>query len=269
MQVEATRAMKIAKLVTSLAASGRYTFSTDEAIETAGASSAAVRAALRRLRGKGELAMPARGFNVIIPPEYRKLGCLPAAEFIPDLMSYLGLSYYVGLLSAAEIHGAAHHKPQVFQVVTERNRRSLGAGRVRILFIAKANATRTPAVDRATDRGFLRVSTAAATAFDLVTYVDHAGGLDNAATVISELADQLAASDLDKLARTDVQMVAVQRLGYLLDLAGQPALSEPLARLVAQREPHVAPLRAGRSLRGSPRNSKWLLAINVDVEPDI
>ncbi|MCP4659551.1 MAG: hypothetical protein GY856_29455 [bacterium] len=36
----------------------------------------------------------------------------------------------------------------------------------------------TPTTERATDRGYLRVSTPEATAFDLVTYVVHTGGLD-------------------------------------------------------------------------------------------
>jgi predicted transcriptional regulator of viral defense system len=267
--VEAAVIMKIPGYVTSLAASGRYTFSTAEVIEAVGASSVAVQAALRRLRVKGELAMPARGFNVIVPPEYRKIGCLPAADFLPDLMTYLDLSYYVGLLSAAEIHGAAHHKPQVLQVITERNRRPLGSGRVRIVFIAKADAAMTPTIEKATERGFLRVSTPTATAFDLVTYVVHAGGLDNVATVLTELAEQLEATALGDLARNDKQMVTIQRLGYLLDLSGHTDLSEPLAQMVARRIPPVAPLRAGRSLRGSPRNSKWRLAINASVEPDL
>jgi len=46
----------------------------------------AMKAALRRLRKKGEIAMPYRGFYVIVPPEYHALACLPAEQFIPDLI---------------------------------------------------------------------------------------------------------------------------------------------------------------------------------------
>lgn len=35
-------------------------------------------------------------------------------------MKFLGQPYYVGLLSAAALHGAAHHQPQEFQVVTNK-----------------------------------------------------------------------------------------------------------------------------------------------------
>lgn len=55
--------------------------------------------ALHRLPRHGLVAHPAHGFYVIVPPEYRQLGCLPAGQFIPALMEQLGLGYYVGLLS--------------------------------------------------------------------------------------------------------------------------------------------------------------------------
>ena len=87
-----------------LAARGRYHFTTQEAQQALQVSVPATRAALRRLRAHGEIADPYRGFHVIVPPEYRKLGCLPAEQFVPQLMEYLREYYYVALLSAAELH---------------------------------------------------------------------------------------------------------------------------------------------------------------------
>ena len=66
--------------------------------------------------------MPFRGFHLIVPPEYRALGCLPADQFVPQLMEHLGLVYYAGLLSAASLHGAAHQAPMVFQTIVADNR---------------------------------------------------------------------------------------------------------------------------------------------------
>ena len=137
--------------ITSLQAQGRYTFTTAQAMTALGVSAVAAQAALRRLKQRGVIAVPARGFHVIVPPEYRRLGCQPASEFVPELMAYLDAPYYAGLLTAAEIYGAAHHKPQVFQVVTDRNRRPLGAGRIRIVFIAKAGVKETPIQEKTTD----------------------------------------------------------------------------------------------------------------------
>lgn len=258
-----------AQYTTSLASRGRYTFSAVQAQVELRASEVAVQAALRRLRKKGEIAMPTRGFYVIVPPEYRHLGCLPAAEWVPELMAYLGAPYYAGLLTAAQIHGAAHHKPQVFQVVTDRNRRPLGAGRVRIVFVAKANLETTPTTEVVTERGTLRVSTPEATAFDLVIYSGHAGGLDNVATVLAELAERLDVEQLSRLAHNGVPVAAVQRLGFLLDLTGHGVLADPLASIIEKKSPPVAPLRAGHALRGAPRDRRWHLGVNVNVEPDV
>ncbi len=260
--------MTAAQHITNLASEGRYTFTTIQAQKALGVSTVAAQAALRRLKGRGDIVTPARGLHVIVPPEYRRLGCLPAAEFVPELMSYLQAPYYAGLLTAAEIHGAAHHKPQVFQVVTDRNRRPLGSGRVRIAFIAKADVEATPTFKKATDRGYLRVSTPEATAFDLVTYVGHAGGLDNVATVLAELAGRLELNPLAALAR-ESSMASTQRLGWLLERVGHPKLAQPLASCVSEDKPPIAPLRAGRTMRGSPRDFKWRLGINADVEPDV
>src|SRR3954467_14647415 len=113
------------RFIQDLQGRGRYLFSTEEAIQALGRSLIATRAAVRRLKAKGEIADPHRGFHVIVPPEYRRLGCLPADQFVPQLMKHLGETYYVALLSAAELHGAAHHRPQSFQVMVKTNRRSL------------------------------------------------------------------------------------------------------------------------------------------------
>ena len=57
-----------------------------------GVSLAAVKVALSRLSRQARqelITSPARGFYIIVPPEYRSLGCLPADQFIPDLMRRL------------------------------------------------------------------------------------------------------------------------------------------------------------------------------------
>ncbi len=261
--------MNASEYCTGLASRGHYAFTKAQAQSALGVSDVAVQAALRRLIHKGQLAMPARGFCVIVPPEYRRLGCLPAAEFAPELMAYLDAPYYAGLLTAAEMYGAAHHKPQVFQVVTNRNRRPLAAGRVRIRFIAKATVERTPTTEKATARGYLRVSTPEATAIDLVTYVSSAGGLDNVATVLAELAERLDPRELAKLVRDAAPMALVQRLGFLLELVGHMVMAEPLAAYVEEKAPPIAPLRSGQPLRDAPRAKRWRLGVNVNVEPDV
>ena len=123
-------------VIADLAARGRYHFTSSELRSALGVSEAATRQALSRLAAKREIASPARGFYVIVPPEYRRLGCLPADQFIPPLMQHRNARFY-GLLSAAQYHGAAHHRPQEFQVVVETNRPAIMCGAVKVAFFAR------------------------------------------------------------------------------------------------------------------------------------
>ena len=156
-----------------------------------GVSSAASKLALGRLIKQRKVASPARGFYVIVPPEYRSLGCLPADQFIPALMEYRKLRYYAALLSAAQYYGAAHHRPQEFQVAVAGNRRPISCGFVRASFIARRRIIAVPLQRFNTPRGTILVSSPEATAVDLVGYERRAGGLDHVATVLSELAEHL------------------------------------------------------------------------------
>src|SRR5918996_1476314 len=123
--------------IANLAAAGRYSFTAGYAREALGASANAAYLALGRLMRQKIIASPARGFYVIVPPEYRALGCLPADQFIPALMQRQGQSHYAGLLSAAQYHGAAHHRPQEFQVMLAKARRPIRCGQVRVAFIVR------------------------------------------------------------------------------------------------------------------------------------
>ena len=75
------------------------------------------------------------------------------------MMAHLGRRYYVGLLSAAELLGAAHQRPQVFQVVVDKYLPDRAFGRVRMQFVINKHASQlaTTAVNSPT--GTMRVST--------------------------------------------------------------------------------------------------------------
>ena len=74
------------EFIEGMARLGRYFFSSAEAREALGVSAAATKVALHRLSQQGLVSSPARGYYVVVPPEYHALGCLPAQQFIPLLM---------------------------------------------------------------------------------------------------------------------------------------------------------------------------------------
>jgi predicted transcriptional regulator of viral defense system len=257
-----------AKFVADLASRGRYHFTTEDVRVAVGVSAVAARAALRRMKVRGEIADPHRGFHIIVPPEYRRLGCLPPEQFIPQLMGYLAEYYYVALLSAAELHGAAHHRPQIFQVMVKRNRRPLECGQVRVQFVARNDLDSTPTIEKNTPRGRVRIASPEATALELVGYADQCGGLDNVASVVGELVEAMDVSKLAEAARR-CPIVWVQRLGYLLDLTGHAQVASPLVEHVQAHATVVAPLVRSQSTARARRDERWKLAINASVEPDL
>ncbi len=255
--------MKASDFTSNLAASGRYHFTLDEAVKALGVSVVAARAALLRLQQKGHVALPHRGFYVVVPPEYRRLGCLPAEQFIPQLMSHLGEPYDVALLSAAELHGAAHQRPQAFQVMLKVNRRPIECGAVRVQFIARKDAEATAVIEKNTPRGSLRVASPEDTALEVVGYADQCVGLDNVVSVLSELVEAI---DVQKLviAAQRSPIVWAQRLGYLLDLTEHASLADALVPLVKERA-YSARLARSTSGTGATRSQRWKLAANVTV----
>lgn len=260
--------MAASDLIDLLASQGQYHFTTKEAVDHLGVSIAAARAAIRRLQGRGLVAAPYRGFHVIVPPEYRRLGCLPADQFIPQLMEHLDLAYYAALLTAGRYHGAAHQQPQIFQVVVAQNRPPITCGEVRISFVARRNAADVPTVRLNTPRGHLAISTPEATAFDLVGYPHHSGGIDNVATVLAELAERLDPAALASLAPLSPVPWA-QRLGYLLEQVGAADKTGPLAEHVAIVVNETTTLVPIAPAQGAPYDKRWRLLANVQVEPDL
>ena len=259
--------MDISSYTDGLVARGRYHFTTNDAAAALGSSVIAARASIRRLREKGQVAMPLRGFFVVVPPEYRSLGCLPADQFLPQMMAHLGLTYYVGLLSAASLHGAAHQAPMVFQTVVAANRPEIRCGRVSVQFIARGNVADIPTESRNTMRGVIRLSTPESTAFDLVGYPQHAGGLSHVATLLSELAEKLDARRLIAASRHS-PLPWAQRLGYILERIGAEHLAAALFDQIAPRVKEYVPLRARKAVRRASRDSRWRLILNERVEVD-
>lgn len=253
--------------VEDLLGQGRYSFTREEAEARLRRSRAATYMALHRLVKAGRLVMPKSGFYVIVDPQHRSAGTLPPEWFIHELMRHMGRPYYVGLLSAAQLHGAAHHRPQEFQVVVpERAIRPLRSGNVRIRFYGKGPFDCSRVQDVKTPTGLMKVANPETTAWDLVRYFKAAGGLGNVITVLSELAEKLDEKRLRDTVKRHGEVLVAQRLGYLLERLGRRRLSKPLAVWVAE-----APLRAldpSASLDGASKSRTWRLLVNVELEPE-
>ncbi len=149
--------------------------------------------------------------------------------------------------------------------MTDIKRRDLACGAARVSFVVRKRAAEVPVQSFNTPRGMIRVSTVEATAVDLVGYLHHVGGLDNAATIIAELAEQIDPERLVAAART-VPVPWAQRLGFLLELAGAGDKAVALKHHVREIARDITPLVPAMPRGGAARDAGWKLDVNATVE---
>ncbi len=260
--------MKTYEFINMLRSQGRYYFTIIDAEKALELTKVATINALRRLRLKKAVVSPARGFYLILPPEYKILGCLPAEMFIPDLMKHLNQPYYIGFISAAQYYGAAHQKPQRFQVVTSKTRTPIHCGRVYVEFIANKRVAEMPTKKFNTSAGIINVATPEVIAADIVSMPQHAAGISNAATILADLSEEMDIKKLIELTKHNSELFWLQRLGYLLEFLGFDQLTNEISKILSDKKLHWARLVSQAKYKPLQRNKKWKIIVNTKVEPD-
>jgi len=252
----------------SVRANGRYTFSLDEAKEFLGLTDKAVNQALFRLKKKNKIAQIRKSFYAIIPPEYSKQGMLPPYLFIDDLMKWLGKRYYVGLYSAAALHGAAHQQPMEYYVFTEKPAlRNIRSSKIKINFSIKKGWLDEDIIQKKTDAGYLAVSNPELTALDLFTYGNL--GLNRVITILEELVEEMKPSVLIKTARSFPFTSTLQRMGYILDKETEnEKMAEALKKILSTRNIYPVPLLKGSNKQGE-LDDQWKIIKNTQIESDL
>jgi len=248
-------------------AQGRYGFTLNELQKKFKLQYSAINQKLYRLKLKNEVLQIRQGFYVIIPPEYSKQGILPPYLYIDDLMKSLNKQYYVGLLSAAAMYGAAHQQPMGYTVVTEspalRNIEKL-----QIVFFPKQNFLQEGILQKKSAAGYINVSSPERTALDFFDYI-HKFGLNRITTILQELNEEMKPSALAKTAKMFSNTAAIQRLGYILENeTGAESLSESLYKILNNRQFFPIPLSPHKGKKGETDN-RWKIIINTEIESDL
>jgi predicted transcriptional regulator of viral defense system len=245
---------------------GRYSASLEEIRNLTGLSYAAVTSGLQRLRRQRRVFSPTRGLYVVIPPEYRSWGVVPAEWFIDDLMRHLGHRYYVALLSAATYYGASHQAPQVFQVMADARVLDRTIGRVRLSFYTSTHMVDTPTELVSVHAGLISVSSREATIADLIRESRASGGISNVATILAEIGE-LDGSALATLVARHGRALA-RRTGWLVERYGTCQDLGPL-RLAARLDQGEPDLLVASGPRRGRADRAWRVRVNVAVEPDL
>ena len=261
--------------VENLPKRGKITFSKEEIeLQFSHLTTRNIQNSLNRLVVKKKIESVWRGFWVVIPVEYGLKGIVDPIEYIAQLMNYLGQKYYIGLLSAAAIHGAAHQQSMELMLVTATNHlRKKIKNDVKISFAAKKKIPQQYLQQITVKSGYIPVSTPELTAVDLLLYVKNVGGMNRAATVLNELAEVI---DFDKIGLDFFQytnMADIQRLGYLLDLLGFVEVANSLLKKVTEanlkfRKYPLCIKNRPMNVTDFPINKKWEIIVNEEIDID-
>jgi predicted transcriptional regulator of viral defense system len=182
-------------------------------------------------------------------------------------MKSLGKPYYVGLLSAAALHGAAHQQPMGYTVITQSPApRSID--KLKIVFFSRQNFLQDGIIQKKTPVGYIHVSSPELTALDFFDYI-HKFGINRIATILQELAETMKPAPLLKIARQYPNTAAIQRLGYILEReVSTEKLSGSLRKVLNERTCFPIPLSPQKGKKGET-NSKWKIIKNMEIESDL
>jgi len=266
---------KIGQWVEDLPKRGKSVFTKQEVEKQFPALSYySIRNALNRLAKKKKIQSVWRDFYAVILPEYGLKGFVPPIEYIDQLMKFLNQNYYISLLSAAALQGAAHQAPMEFFVITNsRILRDKQKDDVKINFVTKKNIPTQYITQTTVNSGYVNVSCPELTAFDLIIYEKNIGGINRVATVLSELAETLNLENIRIDFLKSLNVAIVQRLGYLLELLE----FEELANILFQkskkadikfRKYPLSVLSEKKNYANFLIDDKWKIIINEKIDID-
>jgi len=260
---------RLEKYLDKLIASGKYVFTPDEIKQELQISHNAFKKQLSNLSVHNKVALIRNGVYVIVPPEYRKNGAPPINYYIDEMMKHLNRPYYIGLLNAAAWYGAAHQQPQKNVIIIKPPvLPDINKPYARIDFVYKKDWQNSDIMQQKTNAGYINVSSPELTALDLCYYPKHSGGINQVATVLEELAEELDATKIRDIAKCYNSTMAVQRLGYLLEKTGNEEVAIPLKEWLVKQKYYPALLEPAEKSQSKVTGNIWKIIVNTEIETD-
>lgn len=213
-----------------------------------------------------------KGFYTVVPIQFKDRGIVPPYNYIGQLMSYLERPYYISLLSAGVLHGAAHQRPQRMSIMTKPPRITFSPkNNDRLLWTYRTVVPQNLLCQTNSDTGVILYSNAELTAVDLVQYCHLIGGLSAAATVIEELTEKTDFSKNGEELLKCTTFPTLQRLGYIMDnILDNQEQAESIEHLLQPyfKKLKYRPLTPNKPTDSMTKLPKWKIIINQDIEPD-
>jgi len=206
---------------------------------------------------------------LIVPPEHLARGAPPVAAWLDSYLRLRSRPYYVGLLSAAALHGSSSQAVQVTHILTTEPTRPMDVGRLHVDFYVKKHLRNTPLSLLAGMPAPLAVSSPEATVLDLIAFSDRIGGIRRVTEVIAELKGVISRVGLRAALCAEPQISIKQRLGYVLTILGLDRMAEEVRRSLPKRLAVVAlQSQAPVAQCASDARQPWMVLDNVGLEDE-
>ncbi len=259
------RRSAVDRMLDELQAQGLSLVTIDELARGTGLTLVATRRQMEHLSHRYARIQGKPAAYLLVPPEHRSRGAPPVTWWLDAYFRLRNQPYYIGLLSAAEIHGSSQQAVQVTQVLTVKPMRPIEVGILRLEFYVKKNLTQTPVMQPPGLHAPLAISSPEATALDLIAYSHRIGGIDRAAHVIAGMKPSMTIAGLSKALRAETESAVKQRLGYVFQVLGwEKQATEVQRHLTGKLTPAVLQPRA-ETLRGA-MVLPWRVIDNVDLK---
>jgi hypothetical protein len=255
---------RVARFLDDLQARGDLVVSVDEAAKQNVLTRIAAQRQLERLAPRATRLPGRRSAFLIVAPEHRLRGAPPVAAWLDEYFRAQGDLYYVGLLSAAALHGSSNQAVQVTQVILRQPRRPIVVGKIHLDFYVKSKLELTPLTEIPGLPAPLAVSSPEATVLDLIAFSHRLGGIERALEVIQGLEGALTAAGMRSAIRAGVPVTVLQRIGYVFEMLRFDSLADIVQRALPKRFPPALLQTHGQRAAG-PAREPWAIVDNVQL----
>ncbi len=248
-----------------------YSFSLEEVLENSSKEATAVRRELSRLIEKKEIVNLRKGFYLIIPPRYSNSQKLPLQLYAEKLFKYLNRKYYIGLYSAAKIHGASHQQTQRDYLIIETPKlNAIKKKSFDIQFNTTGNWPKNNIEKKKSDAGIYHVAAPALTFIDLIHHHTKVGGLNRMYASLEELTEELNEQDIQSLLDWYDNKSTMQRAGFLMEeLLGSNSFSDIIFQKLKQQPFYPILLTPRKNEKPGSVDNRWKIDVNLMLESDL
>lgn len=222
-----------------------------------------------RLAETGLATRLKRGTYALTPADaWGKPGALPTNWYEAATALVAPAPHYLAYYTAMRLHRMIQHPLRTLFIAVTRPQRDVAVGPVRFQFVILAEHRFFGHKDHVLEPGHVvKVAELERTFIDCVDRPALCGGLEE---IVRGFKRRQAELNPDRLLRYLMRLnepALTKRVGFLLELAGygEPRVLWELER-VAGRAKRYVPLDTTRKDRTGPRNKRWELVINADLD---